>query len=271
MAQIENNVVTHNGSFHAGISCLTGASATIVNNYISHNRYGIHCSGAGVELVVASNTIVDHLWNLYLGGSTATITNNILANADIGILFGGPYHPDITYLVSQYLTISYNDVWQNSQSDYYAVLGGIPDYIAGPFLPMPGAGEISADPLLGGTAEYHIQSGSPCIDAGDNTAVPQGIATDLDGNPRLVDDPDTEDTGAGNCPFADMGAYEYQEGSIECCQADIDADGNVGPIDLATLLGGWGSNPGHPADFDEDGVVGPIDLATLLGAWGPCP
>ena len=55
------------------------------------------------------------------------------------------------------------------------------------------------------------------------------------------------------------------------CPGDLDGNGNVGPFDLAFLLGFWGPNPGHPADLDGDGVVGPFDLALLLGSWGPCP
>ncbi len=46
---------------------------------------------------------------------------------------------------------------------------------------------------------------------------------------------------------------------------DLDADGDVGPADLAILLGAWGS-PG-PGDIDEDGVVSATDLALLLGTW----
>lgn len=53
------------------------------------------------------------------------------------------------------------------------------------------------------------------------------------------------------------------------CLGDLDDDGTVGPIDLSTLLGAWGSDSG-PADLDGDGIVGPTDLATLLGSWGPC-
>ncbi len=57
----------------------------------------------------------------------------------------------------------------------------------------------------------------------------------------------------------------------ECeCPADLDGDGNVGPADLAMLLGAWGPNPGHPADFNGDDIVGAADLAILLGTWGPC-
>ncbi|MCZ6652840.1 MAG: hypothetical protein O7D91_07420, partial [Planctomycetota bacterium] len=55
---------------------------------------------------------------------------------------------------------------------------------------------------------------------------------------------------------------------------------NVGPEDLAFLLGSWGP---IPPDADPEvqcldigppgpnGQIGPEDLALLLGNWGPCP
>ncbi|MGC8784991.1 MAG: choice-of-anchor Q domain-containing protein, partial [Armatimonadota bacterium] len=61
-----------------------------------------------------------------------------------------------------------------------------------------GGGNIDADPrfvnLAGGN--LRLQPGSPCIDAGDNAALPPGITTDLDGNPRIFNG------------VVDMGAYE---------------------------------------------------------------
>jgi fibro-slime domain-containing protein len=58
--------------------------------------------------------------------------------------------------------------------------------------------------------DYHLQSGSPCIDAADNDVVPADVTVDLDGHIRFYDDPDTEpDTGNGDKPVIDMGAYEY--------------------------------------------------------------
>ncbi len=46
--------------------------------------------------------------------------------------------------------------------------------------------------------DLRLKKGSPAIDAGKNAAVPPGITTDLDGNPRICGDE------------VDMGAYEYQ-------------------------------------------------------------
>lgn len=52
------------------------------------------------------------------------------------------------------------------------------------------------------------------------------------------------------------------------CPADLDHSGDVGPADLALLLGAWGS--AGAGDLDGSGTVGSPDLAILLGAWGPC-
>ncbi|MEE9128819.1 MAG: right-handed parallel beta-helix repeat-containing protein [Phycisphaerales bacterium] len=115
--------------------------------------------------------------------------------------------------------------------------------------------------------DYRLASGSPCIDAGDNTAVPEGIDTDLDGNDRFVDDLCTDDTGKGKPPIVDMGAYEFQVP----CPWDLDCNGSVGASDLLSLLVSWGPCKGCPADFDGDGTVGASDLLALLVNWGPCP
>jgi hypothetical protein len=156
-----------------------------------------------------------------------------------------------------------------------------------------GEGNIDADPVCARTpdpgpdgdwgtddddyGDLHLQAGSPCIDAADNEAVPpdefdldedgdteEPIPFDLDWNPRFVDDLDTEDTGHGDPPIVDMGAYEYQ---VDDCPADFDGDGDVDTADLLFLLGAWGTPDG---DVDGDGDTDTADLLALLAAWGPC-
>ena len=56
--------------------------------------------------------------------------------------------------------------------------------------------------------DLRLQFASPVIDAGDNGAVPSGTSTDLGGEDRFLDAPSVADTGTGDAPLVDMGAYE---------------------------------------------------------------
>ena len=92
--------------------------------------------------------------------------------------------------------------------------------------------------------------------------------TDLDGNPRFVDDPCTLDTGnpEDTNPPVDMGAYEFQPP----CPPDLDCSGAVDVGDIMAILSAWG-NKGGPQDLDESGFVDIGDVLVVLTAWGPCP
>ncbi len=121
--------------------------------------------------------------------------------------------------------------------------------------------------------DCRIAAGSPCIDAADNTALPDDIEADLDGNFRFVDDPDTEDTGIGEYgdpAIVDMGAYEFQ---LSICLGDINGDRSVDVVDLLILLATWGPCPPEGScfgDLDESGEVDVLDMLILLSVWGPC-
>ena len=153
----------------------------------------------------------------------------------------------------------------------------------------PGIGNKSGDPLFvanpdpgpdgnWGTdddefGDLHLRSGSPCVDAGDNAAVPAMVTIDIDGNPRFADDPKTPDSGISRdaTPLVDMGAYELQPAPP--CAADINHDGAVNASDLLAVINGWGSCPaGHcPEDVNVDGTVNAGDLLSVINAWGACP
>jgi hypothetical protein len=156
-----------------------------------------------------------------------------------------------------------------------------------------GDGNIDADPLFVDPDgpdddpntwednDYRLNPGSPCIDAGDNDAVPadtpdldgdgdtsEPIPIDLDRRLRRADRVDTPDTGNPGVlgpPVVDMGAYEYQ------CDGDFDGDGDIDLADLAQLLGRYGMISGaeyEDGDIDLDGDVDLADLAELLGNYG---
>ena len=55
------------------------------------------------------------------------------------------------------------------------------------------------------------------------------------------------------------------------CLGDITGNHIVSSVDLAIVLGAWGSSGGEfGTDINSDGIVDAIDLGILLGSWGPC-
>jgi hypothetical protein len=203
VATIEANLIIDNGpNYGSGIKVTTGASGTIVNNYVAGSDMGIRVYAPGV-LDIVNNTFVDNYFiGLYFTDSPATIKNNIITGSEYGIFMGGELAFDITAYVGQFLTINNNVLWGNSEWDYYASLGGVPIGNQGPFIPLPGTGEIYADPLLDSVSGYELIDGSPAIDAGDNATCPE---TDLDGRLRPYDGNDPPD-GFADC---DIGAVEF--------------------------------------------------------------
>ena len=135
-------------------------------------------------------------------------------------------------------------------------------------------GCIDAEPLFEAPAatDFHLQAGSPCIDAGDSAALPFAALRDLDGRFRFRDDPATPDTGPGIAPVVDMGALEF--GSIH--DGDYDGDGDVDLDDflfLPVCLTGPAQGPVAtgcaPLDLDADDDVDLLDVARFHTALDP--
>jgi hypothetical protein len=86
-------------------------------------------------------------------------------------------------------------VYYNTGGNYS---GSTLDYCCTTPLPTNGVGNITNEPAFVGWANgnFHLQTNSPCINAGNNAYVT--AADDLDGNPRI----------AGGT--VDVGAYEFQ-------------------------------------------------------------
>jgi hypothetical protein len=90
---------------------------------------------------------------------------------------------------------------------------------AGSSEPLPGAGNICANPLLADNGEpvsfdVHETASSPTIDAGSNALVPDGLTTDFYGTPRIL-------AGYAGCSqsfpaVVDMGAAELQPAQPSC-------------------------------------------------------
>lgn len=158
------------------------SNPTLINCTLIGN--GSSGYGGGMFNVDSSPTLLNcTLWgnSAYYGGAMynyycrPTLTNCIVwGNPDVvnwGI-FSVYYSPNITY------------------SDLQAY----PD----------GTGTFSADPLFVDPThgDFHLQPGSPCINAGNNAALPASLTTDLDGNSRIA-------YGA-----VDLGVYEVQDSPL---------------------------------------------------------
>ena len=202
------------------------------------------------------------LANCTFSGNTATLTGGglYLSSQSGGMIrncvFWGDTAPAgreiYLYLEPDLSTIAYCDIEGGQQGIE------LPDTL------IWGDGNIDADPVFVDTdnGDYRLSGGSPCIDAGDNTAVPVGIEVDLDGNPRFADDPATPDGGNsdGINPIVDIGAYEFP--ASEC----LDEDGD-GRVTICHSSQGNGNNP-RTMSVPESAVAAHLAHGDDCG---PCP
>lgn len=276
---IANNRIIGNGSATTGTSgggiyCFF-SSPTIANNTIAGNsaRYGGGVSCYSSAATIANDTITgnaaDYGGGIHCAFGSPTIVNTIIAFNSSGLYTGSS------------TTARYNCVYGNPAYNY----SGIAD-------PTGANGNLSVDPLFvrnpsdggdgwgtGDNDDYgdlRLQAASPCIDAGDNTAVPADVSDldgdggvseplpfDLAGGRRFINDPARVDTGLGTAPIVDMGAYEFIPG-------DFDRDGDVELDDFAhfrSCFNGANRPAAQPdcgdADLDDDADVDLLDFAVF--------
>lgn len=142
--RIINNYITGN-SMGISIYCFNGGCTNrpmIHNNVIGSNKErGISDGVGGAQIV--NNTLVNNKVGIYLNGPNTTIKNNIIVqNQESGL------HKD-----TNAANLSFNNVWKNKK-DYRNL--------------SVGHGDISVDPrFINPSGDYHLSSGSACIDAGD--------------------------------------------------------------------------------------------------------
>jgi len=172
------------------------------------------------------------------------------------------------------------------------VRGNTPDQIGGePFEidhcnvagGIAGTAITDADPLfrngvgsdgISGTIDDDLRPrpGSPAIDAGRNDAAPSWLTMDRMGMQRRWNDPDVVDSGAGNAPIIDLGAYESR--SSDGVAGDLNCDDVLSLEDLAnfatSLVDPVGYSHDHPdcpaglADVNADGMVDGADVAAFV-------
>jgi predicted outer membrane repeat protein len=161
------------------------SAATVVNATFSGNHAVDRGGAVAITAYLGGSSEVD-LANSILWGNTATTSDpSIALQGD-----SDPY-PLLGYsLVEGWPNDPDNHVWGDRD----------PLFVAPATVPAPTT-----------SGNYRLRIPSPAIDAGDNDRVPDGVTTDLDGNPRFAEVSSVDNTGNGTPPLVDMGAYEHPE------------------------------------------------------------
>ncbi|MCB0599283.1 MAG: right-handed parallel beta-helix repeat-containing protein, partial [Phaeodactylibacter sp.] len=189
-----NNSVNFGG---AGIYNASSSPVIINCQFIGNSGGSLSSIGAGIFNVDSSNPAITNCTfagnNAFYGGGISNwySSNSIVINC---IFWGN--------------SSSIDNQSSNPVVNYSIIQGG-----------HGGTGNLDEDPLFVDPAggDFRLQPCSPAVNAGDNAAVPAGITTDLDGNPRFY-----------NAGTVDMGAYEYQGGPYagNILYVNDDASGN---------------------------------------------
>jgi len=184
------NTATGTGFSDGGaLSLLTGSSVGPFIGIISGNTFAGNLAPNGVA---DGETATDVL--LQGGLAQYVFVNNIVYGTSASlpsVTCGTIYNSNsITPLV-----FDHNDIYNAAGGPGY---GGACSDQTGTF------GNISADPLFSNivTGDFSLRSGSPAIDAGNNSA-PQMQPDDIAGKIRI------QDATAKGYPIVDMGAYEF--------------------------------------------------------------
>ena len=212
-------------------------------------------------------------------GCTVSLRNCILWDDENRT---GSQGHEIALILDCSLTVSYSDIEGGQQAIYgssseiHWQAGNIDE---DPLFDSPGYWELQpgGNPDLWFDydwvdGDYHFSAGTPtppCVDAGDNDALPADVA-DLDGDTNVDEqiplDLDLNDR-IQRCDV-DMGVYEFDPP----CGSDLEPDGDCDLGDLALLLSNYGMttgakySDGDVLDCDDDVELN--DLAELLGDYG---
>ncbi len=175
-ATLTNNIFSGNTSVNFGGGAYVhtgGAMVRLTNNTFTGTNTAV--SGGGLYVALYLNTATGNIYNNLIRGNTATS-----AGGDI-------YVDDDPNNTGTPATVN---LFNNDYTQFAIKVG----------TSLSQANNIDQPPLLNG--DFHLQAGSPCIDAGDNGA-PSIPPTDFEGDNRTID-------GNGNgSSVADMGADEY--------------------------------------------------------------
>ena len=255
---IMNTIFAHNFSEYrgGGIGDSQNINTTLINcefyDNVSRDSHGAaietnysKSSGGTLKII---NTLFHHNFTPYsVAGILADNANLELYNVTFSENTAIAGDPAAIYSYQSNWTLANVVVWGNHSpgniefqrdSSYYSSINIINSDISGcgasgatwnfELCGSDGGGNIHTDPLFvnAGFGNFRLGQSSPAVDAGNNAFVPTGITTDLDGRARFVDMP-LADTGLGDPPIVDMGAYEsYEDATAPIVTSVIALDAN---------------------------------------------
>ena len=212
-ANITSCIFLKNTANNGGAICNINASPDIINCIFSTNKaiYGggvFNYNNSSPDIInctFLSNPATGNGGGIYnLSNSSPIVTNCILWDNSPEEIY--TYHDGTSVPV-----VTYSDV----EGGYF------------------GRGNLNENPDLN-IGTLRLRGSSPCIDAGNNDALPLNIKTDFEGDIRVIDGDDI--LGA----IVDMGADEYLPGG-PLFKGDYNGDEDVDGSDLATLTEGYGT------------------------------
>lgn len=221
---ITNSTLSGNGNESGGGGALQILSpATVVNSVISGN---VGNQGGGItvlsstSLTLINSTIADNYGTLTANGGGIFVGSNATLNLDNSIVFGNEDDGNGSISDEMVVASSGTAIVRDSLIDATQVSGtGVfniadPGNITGAVDPLFTAPVgASSTPNSGG--DYTLQSGSPAIEQGENTQVPNedaaNVNVDVDQDGTIENSPISIDR-TGNSRFrgasVDMGAFE---------------------------------------------------------------
>ncbi len=256
---------------YSSVGSPVNAEFLLANSVVHGNNAGAGTGGVVMAtLLLGGGTVTPTVVNSVIASNTGTNSTNGLR---IGVV-PAQVHNSI--------------LWDNQGAELSVPSGSsVTRSIFDRASAWPGAGNIAANPLFRnpGAGDFSLRSGSPAIDAGDNTRVPQdlidddadGITTeplplDLPGRPRFHDDPATANTGIsgpGGGPVVDIGAFEFPRS----CLADFaEPLGTVDFFDLSAFLAAFNAGSASADIAAPFGVWNFFDVSAFLAAFNAgCP
>jgi hypothetical protein len=204
---ITENRIEYNTAGHGAGMNIHYTDALIEGNYVCHNE-AIGWSGAGISVrgcspIIHGNVVNDNIsvedsgTGIYADFEAHPVItyNEVAYNNFIGVFAGADCYPELTnntiamngtWAVEAYGDSHYegrnNIIWGNGLNFY--LWGGCSVNLTYSDIQdgWPGIGNIEEDPLFVDPAggDFHLQEGSPCIDAGDPMSPPDPDGTRAD-------------------------------------------------------------------------------------------